>query len=358
MHLSPGHIPATIPLRQLADGPLEDRQHLLSCLRRERFATAKRGEVELVATGKPPKLEKHSRGCLGRVFPVPGKDGIGSLADQAVAVDRGIGSRDRGLQLFLPADRQPIVDVERVGDRVGLGDRSVVGEQFDSPPAAWIVAVPADVVDVFRILLGGQRRVEHHVGGADVAVLHVALRRIDDLHQILLRMDALPGGGARRAINRPRPVVAVGPDRGGAVADVRDVALDVGAHHVLFVVLMQAEGLVELLNIRGPVHPVKLFVEAGLIEIRRGPDIGDACGQIGLADHRAEVRKEGRLRDHAAILDRNLEDLHLHRSPLAVVFVFRQRIEPKLHAIDIGGVGAAGGQGPAHASVVADREHR
>ena len=250
------------------------------------------------------------------------------------------------------------MDVEGVGNRIGCGHRVVVGEEFYRAATAGVIAVPTDVVDVFRILVGGERRVDHHVGWADVAVLHVALRWVDDLDEIVLRMDPLPGCGTGGAIHRPRPVVTGGPDRRGAVANVGDVAVDVGTHHVLLVVLMQTQGVVEFVDVARAIHAVKLFVEPGLVEIRGCADIRDSRIEVGFANHGTEMGKKGRFGDHATILHRDLEDLHLHRPPFAVVLIFGQRIQAKRHAVDIGRVRAAGGESPAHAVVVTDCQHR
>ena len=166
-----------------------------------------------------------------------------------------------------------------------------------------------------RIFVGRQRRADHHVLGADVAVLHVALRRIEDVHQVVDRMDALPGRGRGRPRHRRTPVVAGGADRRGPVAHVGDRAFVVGEHHVLFVVLIHAERVVNFVHVAGHRHFVELFREAHRLEIGRRPDVGDARLAVRRRDDRSQMRVKRRADDGGRVFD--------DRTEMKVIFASR-----------------------------------
>ena len=231
-------------------------------------------------------------------------------------------------------------------------------EELDGAPAARVILIPGGVVDVRGILLRHQRRADHHVRRADVAILHVALLRIDDLHELRLRMELRPRRLARRSVDRPLVIKAFRANGGGAVADIRDGAVAIGAHDILLVVLMALEGGVELGDVSRHPHRVELLIEPNLLGVGAGTDIGDLLFHVGLADHRPEVGVVGGLRHRLGILDGKRQLGRLHRSPLVVVAVLEPGLGAELDPVDIGGVGAAGGQRPAGVFVVADRHHR
>src|SRR5207247_80941 len=91
-----------------------------------------------------------------------------------------------------------------------------------------------------------ERRVLHHGERRDVAVLHVALRWIGDLHQVFEGMDALPFAFDGGTGHRLRGIAAFGPDGHAAVAHVIDVAVDGSDHDVLRHVLETGERTLDL----------------------------------------------------------------------------------------------------------------
>ena len=164
-------------------------------------------------------------------------------------------------------------------------------------------------------------------------------------------MDAQPLRRRRRTVDRPAPVVALGPDRRPAGALVVDVAPGVGDHHVLRHDLKHVQGLGRALVVLGD-HEVVLGLQVAdlLLVGQRGRP-----GPVALPRHdRAVVGvPERRLARRRLARDCDLDRAALHLPPVAVVEVAARILRIEGQFVDVGGVGPAGRMRPGDMLVVA-----
>ena len=192
--VTPRDIPLAVLRLHLVDGLVQNIEGLGLLLSVEMSALVQALQVHFVTELEPPKLVERGGCGLGREVSVPLQQGFDSSCELGVRQLVFPNGVDRQLQFLLPAWGVHIIDIHRVSDGFFTGDGVIVVQQRSNAEAAGILGVPGDVVDVVSVLVPREWRVLHHVERADVAVLHVALRRIENVDQVLDRMNSLPGG--------------------------------------------------------------------------------------------------------------------------------------------------------------------
>jgi hypothetical protein len=104
-------------------------------------------------------------------------------------------------------------------------------------------------------LLWHERRILHHRERRSIAVLHIALRWIGDLNQVLEGMNSLPFAFAGRTGHGLRRVAAFRTNRHAPVPHVIDVAVHGADHDVLRHVLQTRKRLLGLREVVGGGQP-------------------------------------------------------------------------------------------------------
>ncbi len=249
--------------------------------------------------------------------------------------------------------------LRREGDADGLFRGDVVRgiEQFQHHRRALAGRAARLIVEVRMRgpILRDQRGILHHVERRSIAVLHVALRRISDLHQVFERVYALPLAGAGGTGHGARRIAAVGTHRDPAVAHVVNVSVHGSDHDVLRHVLQPAERLFGLRQIVRRGHFPRRVEQAEFVGIRNRGGVGLA---VLVGHNRAVV---GGFDAHVLILhlvprlDGDALRADLEQAPLVFELVLAV---PHFFFVDVGRVRASGGHGDGEEAAVPQRGER
>ena len=262
-------------------------------------------------------------------------------------------------QALPPFDAIPFL-VERELDGVVHRKRVGLREGFDGSETAGVGSPGCVVEDVFRVPLGGHRRLRQHHVGRDVVVRQVPLRRIEDLDQIVERMEASPRGGRGVAGYRTGPIEPGRADRRPAGPEIPNVAIGVPEHEVLREHAQRPERVLRLEDVGGQVEAIDLFIEC---RCRQGIHVGGADHVGFVPDPGNDWREDpvvagvlDRPGNRLAVFDGEGLTARLHRQPLAVILIAPLVGWIDVDLVAVGDVRAAGGLAPPERPVVGEQQ--